>query len=383
MTKRKRKKRVKNGSLTHLSNGSWQGRVCIGRTNEGPMYQTITRQSKEELESLILYQRLLYSRSKLSGRSKMTLEEWSMIWLDDIKYCLIGETTYMSYKSVIKTHIIPFLGSKKLFSIRKEDIERFIGHLQSTKNGKKALLPSSVKGAYMIINQILDAAVGAKLLIDNPAEGITLPKSNHQERKVFTSEEVKKFFDIVKENNPEWYDVFYFELMTGLRRGEMFGLMWKDINLQTGEVQIRRTIKYLHRELIITKTKTNSGKRKIILPESVREILVERRKIINSKWVFPRKNNEELPIEPTVVYDYMKKLLSKADLPYVQFHNLRHTFATQAISNGVEPATLSNLMGHKIMTFTLDTYTHKTKDMEKGLTSFIKDYLDDVKGGVL
>ena len=94
--KKKRKKRVKNGELTQLANGHWQGRVAVGRTETGPMYQTITRENKEELEAIVLYQRLLYSRNKLTQRSKMTLEEWANIWIDEIKFCLIGEITYNS-----------------------------------------------------------------------------------------------------------------------------------------------------------------------------------------------------------------------------------------------------------------------------------------------
>lgn len=378
MTKKKRKRRGQNGKLTQLANGSWQGRVCIGRSEMGPLYQTITRQSKEELEALILYQRLKYSRSKLSARSKMTLAEWSTIWIDEIKFCLIGESTYYSYKSVIDNHIIPILGKKQLISIKREDIERFIGTLQKAKNGRKALLPSTIRGVYMIIHQILQTAVGAKLILDNPADNISLPHGVQEERTVLTTEEVKRLFDTIKEHFPEWYDVFYIELMTGLRRGEIFGLQWRDINEELGEVQIRRTVKFLHKELIVTRTKTNSSKRKIILPDSVTELLIERHKTIDSEWVFPSKSDSTLPTDPKNMYDLIKKILAKADLPYVQFHNLRHTFATQAISNGVEPITLSNMMGHKIVTFTLDTYTHKTVEMEKKFSVFIKDYLDEI-----
>ena len=167
MTKKKkrRKKRVPNSHLTQLPSGYWQGRVNIGRSEDGPIYQTITRKSKEELEALILYQRLLYSRSKLTSRSKMTLAEWATIWIDEIKYCLIGETTYCGYKSFIDRHIIPFLGSKQLVSIRREDIERFIGSMQRTSKGKKPLQPSSIRAAYLILNQIMESAVGAKLIL--------------------------------------------------------------------------------------------------------------------------------------------------------------------------------------------------------------------------
>ena len=84
-------------------------------------------------------------------------------------------------------------------------------------------------------------------------------------------------------------------------------------------------------------------------------------------------------MNPKLVYEHIKKVLKKADLPYVQFHNLRHTFATQAISNGVEPQTLSNLMGHKIVTFTLDTYTHKTIEMEMRVADFLEAYLEELE----
>jgi integrase len=114
-----------------------------------------------------------------------------------------------------------------------------------------------------------------------------------------------------------------------------------------------------------------------MLPESVKNILVERHQSIDSEWVFPSPIHNSLPLDPKYTYENIKKVLSKADLPYVQFHNLRHTFATRAISNGVEPQTLSNLMGHKIINFTLDTYTHGTVDMEKQMSVFIKDFMID------
>lgn len=378
--KKKRKKRVKNGDLTQLANGHWQGRVAIGRCENGPMYQTITRESKEELEALILYQRLLYSRSKLTERSKMTLAEWATIWIDEIKYCLIGESTYYSYKSVINNHIIPFLGKKQLVSIRRDDIERFIGSLQKNTKTKKALQCSTIKSVYMIIDQILRDAVGAKLLLDNPAKNIVLPHDPAPERVVLTTQEVKRLFDTLEEHFPDMYDVYYTELMTGLRRGELFGLKWSDIYEEKGEVQIRRSVKYLHGDLIVTNTKTNSGKRKIVLADSVKTMLLERHKVIDSEWVFPKHNDDSLPYDPKMISYHIQKVLTKAELPYVQFHNLRHTFATQAIFNGVEPPVLSNLMGHKIITFTLDTYTHGTIDMQKNMANIIDSFMTDVMG---
>ena len=378
--KKKRKKRVKNGELTQLANGHWQGRVAVGRTENGPMYQTITRESKEELEALVLYQRLLYARNKLTQRSKMTLEEWANIWIDEIKFCLIGEITYNSYRSYIDNHIIPILGKKTLLSLKKEDIERFVGKLQAKSKDKKPLTIPSLKAVFNVLNQMLKSAVNARLIVLNPAEDVTLPKATKKERVVLTSEQVKRFFDTILAYYPEWYDLYYMELLTGLRRGELMGIKWEDIDESRGVIQIKRGIKYIKNELIVTPTKTNSGKRVIVLAESLRTQLIERHKSISSEWVFPDFEDDEFPIMPTRATEILKKIMAQAELPYIPFHNLRHTFATQALASGIEPETISNILGHKYVSFTLDTYMHSTVDMQKNVSAYIRDLLLEYGG---
>ena len=378
--KKKRKKRVKNGELTQLANGHWQGRVAVGRTDTGPMYQTITRQSKEELEALVLYQRLLYARNKLTQRSKMTLEEWANIWIDEIKFCLIGEITYNSYRSHIDNHIIPILGKKTLLSLKKEDIERFVGKLQAKSKDKKPLTIPSLKAVFNVLNQMLKSAVNARLIVLNPAEDVTLPKATKKERLVLTSEQVKRFFDTILAYYPEWYDIYYMELLTGLRRGELMGIKWEDLDESRGVLQIKRGIKYIKNELIITPTKTNSGKRVIVLAESLRTQLIERHKSISSEWVFPDFEDDEFPIMPTKATEILKKIMAQVELPYIPFHNLRHTFATQALASGIEPETISNILGHKYVSFTLDTYMHSTVDMQKNVSAYIRDLLIEYGG---
>ena len=168
---------------------------------------------------------------------------------------------------------------------------------------------------------------------------------------------------------------FYMELLTGLRRGELMGIKWEDIDEGRGVLQIKRGIKYIRHELIETPTKTNSGKRVIVLAETLRKQLIERHKYISSEWVFPDFEDDEFPIMPNKATEVLKKIMFQAGLPYIPFHNLRHTFATQALASGIEPETISNILGHKYVSFTLDTYMHSTVDMQKNVSAYIRDLI--------
>ena len=169
-----------------------------------------------------------------------------------------------------------------------------------------------------------------------------------------------------------WGDFFYVELTTGLRRGEICGLMWQDFDARNGVLQVRRT---LHsRKLgvdMLGKTKTRSGERTIVLPRSTAEILRRRKENAITQWIFPDPVRPELPLSPNCAYTHMKAILHKAGLPDIRFHDLRHTFATHAIASGVDAKTLSGILGHTNASFTLDTYTHVTGDMQRAAAASI------------
>ena len=161
---------------------------------------------------------------------------------------------------------------------------------------------------------------------------------------ILNEEQLDTFMDTIKAA-PIWHDFFYTELTTGLRRGEICGLMWTDFDDKTGTLQISRT---LHREkggrLVAGDTKTYAGTRKIVLPPSTVE------------------------------------LLAQAGLPSIRFHDLRHTFSTHALASGVDAKTLSGILGHTKASFTLDTYTHTTGDMQKRASEVVGDFLTDIFG---
>ena len=125
-------------------------------------------------------------------------------------------------------------------------------------------------------------------------------------------------------------------------------------------------------------TKTGQSARTIILPQSVPDILRQRRADALGPWIFPDPVKPEDPVNPASAYGHLKTLLQRAGLPSIRFHDLRHTFATHALTSGVDVKTLSGILGHTNASFTLDTYTHITNDMQRGAAEKIGGFMGSV-----
>ena len=128
----------------------------------------------------------------------------------------------------------------------------------------------------------------------------------------------------------------------------------------------------------IGETKTETGTRTIQLPSSTAELLKARKKKSYSDWIFCNPTEPELPMSPSTAYRRLKTLLRYAELPSIRFHDLRHTFATHALTSGVDAKTLSGILGHTNASFTLDTYTHVTTDMQRKASGVVGSFLDEI-----
>ncbi len=194
-------------------------------------------------------------------------------------------------------------------------------------------------------------------------------------RSVFAKTQ-KELMDKLHDNLEAYRDV---ELTTGMRRGEICGLRWTDFDERTGMLRIRRSVTSRKGGGVqVGETKTETGSRSILLPPSTAEILRERKKKSYSQWIFHDPVQPELPLSPATAYRRMKTLLRYAELPSIRFHDLRHTFATHALSSGVDAKTLSGILGHTNASFTLDTYTHVTTDMQKKASGIVGNFLDEI-----
>ena len=157
--------------------------------------------------------------------------------------------------------------------------------------------------------------------------------------------------------------MYYIELATGLRRGELLGLKWTDIDWKNGIIKVRRSIARVNGEIVESPLKTKNSYRTVTISPQAIEVLKQQKAKTNDAYVFPSPNGG--PISPDSVNNMLKRVLARAGIPKVRFHDLRHTFATIALQNGVDIKTVSGMLGHFSAGFTLDTYAHVTTSAQK------------------
>ena len=161
-----------------------------------------------------------------------------------------------------------------------------------------------------------------------------------------------------------YYELFLLDLATGLRRGELLALQWNDLDFETGVLTISKQVSLVRGKIVMSVPKTKSSIRKLVLPPAVVQVLKEYRESVHSRWMFPSPVLEDMPLNPGSVYDRLQLILEHANCKQVRFHDLRHTFATLALQNGMDVKTLSAMLGHVSAATTLDIYTHSTSDMQ-------------------
>ncbi len=366
-----KKRKNGEGMLRKRSDGRWEARVVIGYDdNNLPRTKNVTAVNKEKcLEKLEKLKQEIGIIQPDKTKAEMEFGKWIDFWYEQYAKITLRSTTQSEYESLIYKHIIPEIGKIQLNKLTQNDLQQFYSRLKS--NGRKirtevygnGLSDRMVRACHILCQKSLEKAVEEKLIRINPATDCKLPPKKSKEMKVLTREEMQRF--IIQAKYDGFLEFFILELSTGMRRGEILGLLWDDLNMQTGELKISRQVVILNSRIHISEPKTKSSIRTIVLPTDIVKMLIDYKKTVNSKWLFPSPVKKDMPRNPSAVRKILDRTLEKANCKHIRFHDLRHTFATTALANGMDIKTLSAIIGHNSAETTLNIYTHITDEMQR------------------
>lgn len=308
------------------------------------------------------------------SEKKMILNDWFRIWLDEYKKNRIKRGTYINYEKYYHSIIEGRLGRLILTDIRGEHIQKLYNELT-----EKGYALSSIKIVSAVLNGCFQQAMRNGLVERNPVRLAELPRrTEKKERQALTREQQELFMEYAKESY--LYNFFAVMLRTGLRRGEMQGLKWSDIDKKANVLHIRRTLKYAGGgEYFEDTPKTRTSARDVPLTEDIRKLLEEQRKYWGFKvekmdgYLFCNEKGEPLSREriQSEIDRTIKRIQAAGyDFPHITSHVFRHTFATRAIEADMKPQVLKTILGHSSLAMTMDLYSHvmpdtKAKEMEK------------------
>ncbi|MDQ6661990.1 MAG: tyrosine-type recombinase/integrase [Chloroflexota bacterium] len=381
MAQRERRKRGRRsngeGSVYLRKDGRWAVDITLeGYARKRYYFKT----EKEAIEGRRVLLNELAKGTLATGPQK-TVKDYLEDWLENVQKDRLRTSSYVKYKKLMNSYIVPAIGHIRLQKLTPQ-------HVQSlyTKKLRDGLAPKTVYSIHGLLHHALDNAVKWNLVSGNVTERVTPPRLEKREREPLTLEQAHKLLEVARGDRLEMLIVL--ALTTGMRRGELLALRWSDIDFEGQSLQVRRTVDFIARYgYVENEPKTARGKRKILLPAFVVEILkqhrinqLEQRLKVGEAWY-----NLDLVIcglegnylNPRYLLKLFDKLLKEACLPHMHFHDLRHSVVTLLLSMGVDPRSIQEFVGHEDITTTLGIYSHMLPSMQRGIV----DKLDDLFGG--
>lgn len=283
-------------------------------------------------------------------------------WLENYVQPYAKQRTYTRYKEIVEQHIIPHFKNIQVNEITPYIVQCFISDL--LKNGnlktKKGLAPSSVNSVITIIQSALKFAHSLGYTNIYIGDKIKRPRMSEKKIECFSKQEQKSIENFILEHRSSRHFGILFCLYTGLRIGELLALEWSDIDLVKGELQVSKSCHYAKGtdgefQRITDTPKTKSSIRIIPIPKQLLPMLKTLKKKSRSILVV---SNGEHPISLRSYQRTFSLMLERLKINHRGFHALRHTFATRALECGMDVKTLSEILGHKNPSVTLNRYAH-------------------------
>lgn len=369
----------REGSIYKRKDGRWCGQLILGydlKTGK-PIKKYIYARTREEVAKKL--NRLLWQAGNVSPE-KYTLGGWLHTWLELYKKSSLRPTTFERYESIIKNHVPETLKKLPLEKLYPEHLQRL--YLEKQKEG---LSGRSVELLHVVLHSALKQAMRLGYVSRNVADYVDRPKKKTKEKRILTQEELHCFLSCA--NKHRLYPAFLLLVTTGIRRGEVLGLRWQDLNYEEETIVINQSLTTLNHGFVIQEPKSESGKRIIpLLPEVVEELKKWRKKWLEEKislgpdWpetdlVFP--SEVHTPMYPRNFTRVFYTICQKAGIEGITIHSLRHSFVSYLVAQGVDPRTVKELVGHSSVTLTLDVYARSISASKKEAIEHLRNVIND------
>lgn len=372
MAKRKRRAHGEGG-LVRRKDGRWAGSFYSVEGKRVYVYGSTQQEALEKLRKAQSEQ----EQGVLATGPKLKLGVYLEQWLEDVKKPELRVSSYVKYKKLIVGYIIPVLGNLQLQKLTPQHVQSFY-----TKKLKEGLSAKTVHSIHGVLHNALDNAVRWRLVPKNVTDLVTPPRLEKHEVQSLTLEQARTLLAAARGHRLDM--LLTLALTTGMRRGELLALRWSDIDLESGMLQVRRTVDFIARYGYVEgEPKTARSRRKIVLPAFVVAMLKQHRKNqleqrlkVGDDW-----QDRDLVIcglegnylNPRYLLKLFDKLLAEAGLSHMRFHDLRHSVVTLLLGMGVDPRTIQEFVGHEDITTTLRIYSHVLPSMQQGVADKLSE----------
>lgn len=374
-----------DGSIRQRPDGTWEARITSG-INPGTgkqMRKSFYGKTKTEAAQKKREYLAKHPSGTCISESNMTLGEWLELWptyLTNVK-----ASTQKKYRSTVVNHIKPALGAVKLKALTDTQVQTFINNLENRKDSGEPLSPKTVKNIHGTLHMALQTAIEKKLITNNVATGTNLPPRMKPQVVPLQDEEVTVFCNAIKGHRFEL--LYIVALLTGMREGEILGLQWSDINFDKGTLTISRQLQYLGRADSYKLISPKNKKYRTLVPaaqamDTLRRQFAKQekaRELAGNAWtnvdnlVFTDALGNHLKHD--IVYRDVKRIYKQIGVPDLNFHTLRHTYATMSLQAGDDVKTVQENMGHYSAAFTMDQYAFVTDGMKKKSADRMSAYI--------
>lgn len=334
--------------------GLYEVKITVGKTIDGKLirksfYSATSKADARAQAEQYKIDREVANQTGAGFISKdITFADWARKWLETYKKPDVDDNTYrLTYQNTVEKHLIPYFGKAALNDIRPIDVKNFYA-------SKKAMSKSMLSKMRLCLNGMYDAAINNDLCYKNPAKGITFVSDKAKNKKgVYTDEQIKAVEAYAADKLPEVIIL----LETGLRRGELLGLKWDDVDLKNGVLDVNRSIADKKGGGVSVNPPKWDSYRTIPLSAAAKRAFIALPK--ETAYIFPLDNGA--PQSPNSWAQKLERLmrnLPDPSIPALTAHELRHTYGTSLRRRGVDIYTIQKIMGHKDIKMTSEIYVH-------------------------